>query len=108
MSEPRKSYVTVVPRERTGTGPVLTQGTKLVLDDGTELQGVSGIVLRAEIGGIWTAEVTLHPRVGVMPGMLATIIQEKTSWWRRMFARLAGVTIDTTCLPSDVRSYRKP
>lgn len=50
--------LTVVPGPTDPTtGYHLAQGTKVILDDGSELQGVHGISLRAGVGGVWTATI---------------------------------------------------
>lgn len=48
----------IVFADQNGEGMSLTQGTKVVLEDGTELQGVRKIVLTAEVNDIWRADIT--------------------------------------------------
>jgi hypothetical protein len=90
------NVVTIVPPDvaKPGTG-TRTMGTKVLLADGSELQGVTKIVLVAEPNDVWRAEISVMPRMGVMPGMLAQINAGKVSWWRRLLVRLAGYSVQT-------------
>ncbi|KGS16302.1 hypothetical protein [Pseudomonas coronafaciens] len=42
-------------------GPHLVQGTKVILSDGSELSGVTGVTLRAEPNGLWKATIEVFP-----------------------------------------------
>lgn len=54
---------TIVPGPQSSpNSPHLTQGTKVILSDGSELTGVSRITLRAEAGDVWKAIIEVHPR----------------------------------------------
>lgn len=53
---------TIIPGEKAdGSSFHPAQGTKVVLSDGSELTGVTGITLRAEVGGIWKAVIEVYP-----------------------------------------------
>lgn len=66
MSEQRKSLAvaTIVPPAKTtpnGAHPVM--GTKVLLSDGSELEGVTSVELKASVGtGVWHAVITVLPR----------------------------------------------
>lgn len=53
-----KDYVTIVGAE----GP-LTNGTKVVLPDGSEMQGVYKIELTGEVNETWKAVISCHAKV---------------------------------------------
>jgi hypothetical protein len=40
-----------------------TQGTRVMLSDGSELTGVVGITLRADVNSMWTAIIEVMPQV---------------------------------------------
>lgn len=48
----------IVPPENPGGGYTKTQGTKVLMPDGTSLPAVNGIVIRAEPDGLWRAEIS--------------------------------------------------
>lgn len=50
----------IVFKVQAGFEPTLTQGTKVILPDGSELPGVTKIVLTAEPNGLWTADVQIN------------------------------------------------
>lgn len=79
-----------------------SHGTKVLLDDGSELQGVTRIELVAEVNDdVWRARIDCTARVAVMPGVLAEVTaRHELSWWRRALLRMAGVTLDSTGLRS--------
>ncbi|MCK2124414.1 hypothetical protein [Pseudomonas sp. PNPG3] len=66
MSEPRKSLMvaTIVPALKSNpNSPHQVMGTKVLLSDGSELQGVLGVVLKASVeNGAWHAVITVLPR----------------------------------------------
>lgn len=45
--------------DQEGFGPTQCQGTKVVLEDGSELPNVRKIVLTATVNGVWEAEITV-------------------------------------------------
>lgn len=51
--------VTVVPGPKQFDGIHQANGTKVLLDDGSELERVSEITLHASAGGFWTATITV-------------------------------------------------
>lgn len=51
--------VTVVPGPKGKNGIHMANGTKVVLDDGSELQNIQQIALYASAGGVWTACITV-------------------------------------------------
>ncbi|HEY0290704.1 MAG TPA: hypothetical protein VGC62_27485 [Pseudomonas sp.] len=55
---------TIIPAPtKDGSGCHLTQGTRVLLSDGSELSGVISINLSAEANGVWTALIEVHPQV---------------------------------------------
>ncbi|WP_158239719.1 hypothetical protein [Pseudomonas asiatica] len=66
MSEPRKSLMvaTVVPAPKSSPNSAHpAMGTKVLLSDGSELQGVLSVELKASTeSGVWQAVITLLPR----------------------------------------------
>jgi hypothetical protein len=100
------SHVTIVPPEPHESGVTKTMGTKVLLEDGSELQGVFRIILRAEVDSIWTAEIHCHPK---MVSMTATpnVRMSKVGWWERLRSRLSKTPMDTTAMDSTSRTYVK-
>lgn len=66
MSEPSKSLqvVTIVPAPKQNPScPHQVMGTKVLLSDGSELDGVTSLVLKAcPTRGVWEAVITVLPR----------------------------------------------
>lgn len=73
--------VRIVQERPSSSGIVMTQGTKVVLDDGSELQGVTKIVLTAEVNDIWRAEIHCH--VGALD-MQAEAVIHHAPWHARL------------------------
>lgn len=67
------NLVTIVPPEPTESGLTLTNGTRVLLADGTPLEGVTRIVLTLEPNGIWTAQIDCNIRATELPNVLAKI-----------------------------------
>lgn len=100
--------VTIIPPE-SRDGLTRTQGTRVVLEDGTELEGVEKVTLTAVPNSLWRAAIELQPKMGVMKGMHAQLYQGRSSWWRTLLCRMAGVILeDTDVSYKRVRNYRKP
>lgn len=58
------SVVTILPalsQNLSQAQPV--QGTKVILSDGSELTGITGLTLTAKAGGVWEATITVLPKV---------------------------------------------
>lgn len=54
--------VSIVPTQKTDDGRYhATQGTQILLDDGTRLEGVHKVTLVAEAGNLWKAIIEVHP-----------------------------------------------
>jgi hypothetical protein len=101
------SYVRIVAPAPSEIGLTRTQGTKVLLEDGSELEGVYRIVLRAEVNDIWTAEIHCHPSMAEITAW-ASVHSDKPNWWSRLWSKLKGGDIDVTKLDSGSREYRKP
>jgi hypothetical protein len=63
-----RPLVTIVPPASREAGYTPVQGTKILMPSGEAIQGVTKVVLVAEAGGIWSAEIHCHVRVGEMKG----------------------------------------
>lgn len=108
MSEKTFRTVTVVPPDPSENGISLTMGTKVLDEDGNELGPVYAVRLQAEVNSLWTGEIKVYPKVGVMKGMRVEIIQGKASWWRTLLCRMAGVMVDKSSLYDSERTYERP
>ena len=75
------SYVRIVQPERDSSGATNSMGTKILLDDGSELQGVYKIVLTAQVNDVWRAELHVMPNMTDMSA-LATI--HRPNLWERL------------------------
>jgi hypothetical protein len=54
--------VSIIPSHKdSDTGVHVAQGTKVLLDDGSYLQGINSITLKAEVGQPWKAVIEVHP-----------------------------------------------
>jgi len=54
--------VSIIPPHKDGdTGPHKVQGTHVLLDDGSRLEGVQKVTLVAEVGDVWKAIIELRP-----------------------------------------------
>ncbi|MBM5459235.1 hypothetical protein H8F21_16840 [Pseudomonas sp. P66] len=66
MSEPSKSLsvATIIPAVMSHPdNPHPVMGTKVLLSDGSELNGVTSVELKASVeGGVWHAVITVLPR----------------------------------------------
>lgn len=67
------NLVTICPPEPNESGLTKTQGTRIVLSDGSELHGITKIVLTADLNDIWRAEVACHFKASELPNVLAQI-----------------------------------
>ncbi|WP_336334636.1 hypothetical protein [Pseudomonas putida] len=67
MSEPSKSLAvaTIVPAPNANpNSPHLVMGTRVLLSDGSELEGVMSVELKASVEcGAWQAVITVMPRL---------------------------------------------
>jgi len=93
---------TIIPGEKAdGSSVHLAQGTKVVLSDGSELAGVTGITLRAEAGGIWKAVIEVCPdRILTVTADAQTHVVEATDLSDES-RRYALVTEGCSHVPSD-------
>ena len=93
MSEQKKSLsvVTIMPPPNQKPGSAqATQGTKVILSDGSELSRVTGVTLTANRHGVWEATITVLPEIIQPVDANATIVIE-----------------DATCLEDDARRYAR-
>ena len=91
MNEPKNSLsvVTILPPQNQKPGSAqMAQGTKVMLSDGSELTGVTGVTLKASAGGVWEATITVLPEI-IQP----------------VNAEAHIVEVDVTDLQSQSRSY---
>lgn len=104
----QKSVVQVIPPPPMATGVTYSQGTRVVLDDGSELEGVYRVVLTAEVNETWSGVIHVRPKVGIMKGMLVTVQEGRSSWWRTLLCGLAGAQVQVTGVGDDSHTWRKP
>lgn len=58
------SVVTILPSPSQSPNQAQpAQGTKVILSDGSELTGITGLTLTAKAGGVWEANITVLPKV---------------------------------------------
>jgi len=68
------NLVTVIPPPGPEGEPTRAIGTKFVLADGSEILGVTRVVLTAEVGkDLWRAQIECFVRASDMPNVLAQI-----------------------------------
>lgn len=103
-----RRLVQVVPPEPVETGETLTRGTKIILDDGSDIEGVYRVDLCAEIDALWHGTIHVYPKVGVMKGMTVAIQEGRGSWWRTLLCRMAGAQVQKTSVSEYSHSWRKP
>lgn len=82
-----RQLIRVIPCEPTSGGLVPTMGTKIMVGD-QELSGVVKIVLTAEVGDIWKADITCHVRMQPMDAL--AIIHHPKRWWEKVIDWIAG------------------
>lgn len=105
----KHTTISIIPPEAGDSGAVLTQGTRIVTEDGQEIKGVTKVVLTAEVDNLWRAHIEVWPRMVSMNGMLAT--WEPTpqlSWWRRILMRFRRKDIEVAQLRSSAGEWRIP
>lgn len=54
------NLVSIVPPPTEPGRPTLTQGTEVILADGSKMDGVTGITIRADCNGVWQATIECH------------------------------------------------
>ncbi len=66
------SGITIIPSKRKSDNDIhTTMGTRVLLDDGSELEGVISIKLEAEMNDVWKATIVCHPKEVVLTKALA-------------------------------------
>lgn len=69
-----RNLVKIVPAYREGgSGIQIVNGTKLVLSDGSELEGVVSLKITADINQPWQAEIVVMCQPPELEGVLAHI-----------------------------------
>lgn len=63
--------LTIKPPQRSSDGPMLTQGTEVLCDNGTPLPSVAKITLTAEPGGVWEGVIETHSLILPPEGVVA-------------------------------------
>lgn len=87
-----------------GDGPQRTQGTMVLVGD-QEINGVTGITLRADVNDLWRATIECH----VLPPELAAtglFVTERRSLYRRIADWIAGKR-DVTSLRDNAFYYER-
>ncbi|KPB75972.1 hypothetical protein BTW15_02530 [Pseudomonas syringae pv. tomato] len=72
---------TIIPGPQSSASSAhLTQGTKVIMSDGSELAGVTRITLHAEAGDVWKAIIEVHPKaVQIIAAEADTCVVDCTS-----------------------------
>lgn len=91
-----RQYVTIVPPTAEPGQLLPSQGTKVILPDGTELEGVTKVEMVASLNDVWRAVIHLHAHMAVAQGVEAT------------FVAVPEETGDVTDLASSERRFRHP
>ncbi|MGQ3820350.1 hypothetical protein [Pseudomonas alliivorans] len=91
--------VTIIPGPQPNpSSPHVTRGTKIILSDGSELSGVTGITLRADADGLWKASIEVYPSEVPTITVEVTALADK----ERQFAIGASLVTDGFAnVPSD-------
>ena len=72
------SVATIIPSASLNpNSPQPTMGTRVMLSDGSELEGVTSITMTAEPGGVWKATITVLPH-NVEPITAEVMVVEST------------------------------
>lgn len=95
MNQPM-NLARIVPPDPSKSGATPSQGTRVFLSDGSELQGVFRVELTADVGGLWRGVIHVYPQVGVMEGMEVEVREGRGSWWRSLLCRMAGAKVKVT------------
>lgn len=103
-----RQLVSIVPHAPVAGTPCMTQGTKVLLADGSELGGITKITLTADINDVWRAQIEVIPSMNAMAGVEAEIVGGEPSWWRRALCRMAGVQLRRTGMERTSTDARKP
>jgi|GEM_PF-2620760 len=74
--------------------PTPTQGTRVILADGSELGGVQSIEITGKSDDVWRARISCLVTMDEMIDIDGEITERRVvlTWWRRMLLRAAGVT----------------
>jgi hypothetical protein len=79
----------IVPRTTPVRGPVATMGTKVLTEDGTEIRGITRIVVTADVGDIWRAEIHCTVLADEMRALAK--VADSLTRWQRLCLKLAGI-----------------
>jgi hypothetical protein len=81
--------VRIVPRMGVGNGPLHTKATRVITEEGAEIHGITRIVLTAEVGDVWRAQIDCM----VQPSEIRALadVAESLTLWQRVCVRAAGI-----------------
>jgi hypothetical protein len=102
--------VRIVPSAPCSLGVSKTQGTQVLMPDGTPIPRVHRIELVADVDDVWRATIHCYVQVGEMSA-LGTIIRtdpKHRPWWRRLLDALSPKRpdeIDVTNMSSTAREF---
>lgn len=69
------SVVTILPAPSQSPSQAQpAQGTRVILSDGSELTGITGLTLTAKAGGLWEATITVLPEIVQPVAAEATVV----------------------------------
>jgi len=105
----KSNNIVIVQPAPADSGAVPAHGTKVLTQDGREIDGITAVTLHAEVGDIWRATIECYPHVS--ESMVATAIQRNAkplNWWQRLCIKMSGLRleVETTSLDRSSRSYR--
>jgi len=73
----------IVPRENPDGGPHLTQGTKVLMPDGTPVPGITKIVITGLTNDVFRADISCHVTLPEITCMASVATEWAPSRWRR-------------------------
>lgn len=103
---------TIVPPPSEAGKYTRTNGTKVVLPDGSVLGGVTSIRLIGHTNDIWRAEIECLAHVDAMPGMLVSINTngKQLTLWQRTLLWLSGmraIAVETLDSEAEYLEWRR-
>jgi hypothetical protein len=100
--------VRIVPAPPGKHGYSMAQGTKVLTQDGVEIQRVTEINLRCKAGDLWRGEISVMPSPDEINALVKVSSHKPLTWWRRALLRLAGSTvIYSTTMTSTHHEHRR-
>jgi hypothetical protein len=99
-------YLRIVPATRDGEGATPTRGTHVFAGD-TQIRGVTGITLRADVNDVWRATIECNVKPPAELLAQARVVLINTPWWRRALHWITGEPRDVTSLAHEYRAWER-